>query len=100
MSLLNANQRAFVRVQTGIDPLVIDRATEAYDALIEHQDIRRYQLLMGTAIVQMGYGRPVVDEDRPTAVDKIKTILVRAYAERERMSYQDAAKRITRMLQG
>jgi hypothetical protein len=101
MSLLNANQRAVIRVQTGIDPFIIDRATDAFDALIERNDVQAFGRFMSTAWVQMGFGpqNPVTPEDRPTALDKIKTILIRAYAERERIGFQQAANRITRMLE-
>lgn len=100
MSLLNRHQRAIIAIDTGIDPLIIDRATEAFDAVIERDDIETYRHLMGNAIAQMGYERPIRPQDRPTAVDVIKTILLTSYARRERISYQEAVKHLRRMLKG
>lgn len=98
MSLLSSNQRAFIAVDTQIHPLIIDRTTEAFDALIERGDMSSYNTLMSTAIAQMGYDRPVRQEDRPTAVDVMKTILIKAYADREHISYRKSLVKIKRMM--
>lgn len=98
MSLLSAYQRSIVRTSTSIDPLIIDRVTEAFDALIDHGDIARYELLISTAIAQMGYDRPIREGDRPTAVDKVKTILIKAYADEKHISFGKAASRLRQML--
>ncbi len=34
MSVLNRNQRAIVVASSGIDPILVDRVVEAYDALL------------------------------------------------------------------
>lgn len=100
MSLLSANQRAFIAADTKIDRLIVDRATEAFDCLIDRGAIDEYKMLMSTAIAQMNYDGPIKPKDRPTAVDVIKTILIKAYADREHISYRRAVERIKRMMQG
>lgn len=100
MSLLSANQRAIIAVDTKIDRLIIDRATEAFDALIDRGDVDSYRHLMSTAYAQMGFQGPVRVQDRPTALDKIKTILIRAYADQEHIPFQRAVVRLRTQLQG
>lgn len=97
MSLLNANQRAFVAADTGIERLIVDRATEAFDAALKGE-IQQYERLMGTAVLQMNYGRPVVESDRPTAVDAVKTILLKALADERRITYPAAVKLMRKIL--
>lgn len=95
-SLLSRQQRAIVVADTGIHELIVDRATEAFDALTQRGDVGEYQRLMGNAWAQMGFepGRPIQAKDRPTAVDKVKTIIIRAYADREQISFKTAAARL------
>lgn len=100
MTLLKSNQRAVIAADTHIDRLIIDRCVEAFDSLIDRDDLRGYMMLMGTAVAQMGYDRPVRRQDRPTAVDVIKTICLRAYADREGCSYQQAVSEIRHMMIG
>lgn len=97
MSLLNANQRAIVVADTQIDPLIVDRATEAFDALIKG-DVDTYRVLMATAYAQMGYMPRA--QDRPHAVDKVKTILIRAYADELHIPFGRAARRLRDMTRG
>lgn len=97
MSILSAHQRAVIRVDTGIHPLIIDRCVGAYDALVV-EDVERYQLLMATAIAQMGFDRPITARDRPTAVDKIRTICQRAVADSWGVSFPRATARMQRTL--
>jgi hypothetical protein len=89
-----------VVADTGIHELIVDRATEAMDALVERGDVAEYRRLMGVAWAQMGFdeAHPIRPSDRPTALDKIKTILIKAYADRERISFQKAHKRLKRMV--
>lgn len=97
-SVLNASQRAVIRADTGIDPILIDRVCDAFDALLR-DDIEGYKLYMGTAIAQMGM--PVIREkDRPTAVDVVKTIAQHALADRWGCSFKKANARLKEMLQG
>lgn len=102
MSLLNSNQRAVVAVDTKIDRLLIDRTVEAFDALIERDDVETCKQLLAHAWAQMGFGleHPIKASDRPTALDKIKTICIKAYADREGITFKAAAARLTKMLAG
>lgn len=102
MSLLSRNQRAVIVADTRIDPLIVDRATEAFDALITRGDVDEYKRLMGNAWAQMGFDLETMPkpQDRPTAVDKIKTILIKAYADQEHISFTRAVVRLRKMLQG
>lgn len=97
MSILNALQRAVIASDTGVERLIVDRVTEAYDALLV-EDVERYQRLMATAIVQMGYVRPITPEDRPTAVDKVRTLVQRAVADKQRVGFRVATSRMQRTL--
>lgn len=99
MSVLNANQRAVIAADTQIDRLIIDRCCDAFDALVDRGDVEAYKTYMGTAIAQMGM--PVVRlEDRPTAVDKVKTIIQKAYSDQWHCTFRQANARLRRMLQG
>lgn len=100
MSLLSRNDRSILCAATGIDPLIIDRATDAFDSLIDRHDVGAYKRYMETAIVQQNFGRPVRAQDRPTAVDRVKVHLLRAYADREHISNAKAVERVKRMLEG
>lgn len=100
MSILSANQRNIVRASTGVDALIIDRCCDAYDALIDRGDVDAYVTYMKTAIVQMAYDRPIQPSDRPTAVDKIKTVLIHAYADQKHISFKKAAEHLREMLKG
>lgn len=99
MSVLSAHQRAVVRTDTGIDAILIDRVCDAFDALVQRGDVEAYQTYMGTAIAQMGMDT-VRTQDRPTAVDKIKTICQHALADEWHCSFREANRRLRRMLQG
>jgi hypothetical protein len=99
VSVLNAHQRAVVRADTGIDPLIIDRCCDAFDALVQRGDGEAYQTYMGTAIAQMGMST-VRAQDRPTAVDKCKTIIQHALADEWHCSFREANRRLRKMLQG
>lgn len=100
MSILNSQQRAVIAVDTKIDRLVIDRSVEAFDALVDRGDRDEYIRLMGTAIAQMGYEGPVRAQDRPTAVDKMKTIIQHAYADLWHCSFREANRRLKERLAG
>lgn len=102
MSLLSRDQRAFIVADTGIHQLIVDRATDAFDALIERGDVEAYKQYMTHAWAQMGFGldNPIKPSDRPTALDKIKTILIHAYADREHIDFRRAAAKLKRMLEG
>lgn len=102
MSLLNRGQRAVIVADTGIDPLIVDRATDAFDALVDRGDTEAYRQAMAHAWAQMGFGlnNPIRSSDRPTALDKIKTILIKAYADREHIDFKRAATKLKRMLEG
>ncbi len=97
MSVLNRNQRAVVVASSGIDPILVDRVVEAYDALLR-DDIKTYQHLMHTAIVQMNFGREIKSSDRPTAVDKARVICQRAIADKWQCSFQEATRRLQERL--
>jgi hypothetical protein len=99
-TLLKDQQRRVILADTGIDRILLDRCCDAFDALINRGDVDAYKVNMKTAIVQMGYGRPIKEKDRPTAVDKAKTILIKAYADREHITFQQSAARIKRLLEG
>ena len=97
MSILNRHQRAVISTDTKIDPILVDRVVEAYDALLR-DDIKTYQHLMHTAIVQMNFGREIKMSDRPTAVDKARVICQRAIADKWQCSFQDATRRLQERL--
>lgn len=99
MSVLNAHQRAVVRSDTGIDPILIDRVCDAFDALVLRGDVEAYRTFMSTAIAQMGMGT-IRPQDRPTAVDKVKSICQRALADEWKCSFREANRRLRKMLQG
>lgn len=88
MSVLNRQQRQVIRADTMIDPLLIDRVADAYDCLMR-DDIEGYKHQMLVAGIQQG---PVNEQDRPTAIDKVKTICIRSIAQQKRWSYQRTAR--------
>jgi hypothetical protein len=93
MSVLTRDQRAVIRADTSIDPFIIDRVCDAYDRLIDHDDVEGYHTNMRTATVQMGYPNIVPpEEDRPTPVDKMKTICIKAIAQERHWSFRRTAK--------
>lgn len=100
MSLLNRHQRAVICVDTGVNELIVDRCVEAFDALLRG-DVDSYKQLMATAWAQMGFGpdSPIRASDRPTALDTVKTICIRAYADREHISFVRAANKLRHMLE-
>lgn len=98
-SVLSSHQRAVVRADTHIDPFIIDRCCDAFDALLMRGDRDQYVTYMTAAVAQLGYEGPIPDKDRPTAVDKMKTILIHAVArEQWRCSYLQAHARLTKMI--
>lgn len=99
-TLLKDSQRRIVIASSGIDRILLDRCVDAFDALVNRGDVDAYKVHMQNAIVQMNYGRPIQEKDRPTAVDKAKTILIKAYADREAINFQAAAARIKKLLEG
>jgi hypothetical protein len=99
MSILNDQQRAVVRADTGIDPIIIDRCCDAFDAL-ERDDVEAYVRYMRTAITQMGFEKQIPNSERPTAVDKIKTICIRAAADKRGWPYRRMAAYFRRQLEG
>ena len=102
MTLISSDRRAIIAMQTGIDRLIVDRATEAFDALTQRGDVGEYRQKMADAWAQMGFDatHPVRDEDRPTALDRMKLMLVAIYAREEHISPAAAAVRLKRMLEG
>jgi hypothetical protein len=91
MSILNLNQRAVIRIDTGIDQLIIDRVVEAYDALLAG-NLDEYKMKMGAALAQQNIPVPIPDHERPTAIDKIKTICIKAIADERHWDFKRAAK--------
>jgi hypothetical protein len=91
-SLLSRDQRAFVRADTMIDRLIIDRVTDAMDHLIR-ENFAGYLEHMTTAVMMIGDNPP-----RPSAVDVVKTICIRAYADRKRWSYRKAHAELTQLI--
>lgn len=100
MSLMSRDSRAIFCAATRIDRLIVDRACDAIDALVDRGDVDAYKRYMGTAIAQMGLDAPVRQQDRPTAVDVVKAHVLSLYADREHISNARAAKRVRRMLEG
>lgn len=91
MSIFNAQQRAVIRADTLIDPLVIDRVVEAYDRLLA-DDRAGYIYTMATALAQQNLPFPIPAKERPTAVDKVKTICIKRIADLRGWSFQRTAK--------
>lgn len=98
MTLLSTNQREFIAVDTKINTMVIQRCVDAFDCLLR-DDRDGYVTHMGTAIALLGYEGSIPASDRPTAVDKMKTILTRAYADQKKISFKQAHHRLTKMLE-
>jgi hypothetical protein len=86
-----------IAVDTNIDRIIIDRVAEAYDALLRN-DISLYQSKMAEAIVRMNYGRAIRKSDRPTAVDKVRTICQKSISDMWGWSFQKTTARLQRML--
>jgi hypothetical protein len=80
-----------------IAPLIIDRCADAFDCLLRDDKIG-YMTHMGTAITMLGYPGNIPDSDRPTAVDKVKTICIHSCADKWHCSFKQAQKRLTEML--
>lgn len=101
-SLIPLERRQIIAVDTGINPLIVDRATEAFDALIQRGDVEEYRRKMADAWAQMGYGpdAPIKAEDRPTALDRMKNMLIHAYAIDQHISPMVAAVKLKRMIEG
>jgi len=99
VSILSSLQRQVIHADTHIDPLIIDRCCDAFDALLR-DDVEAYVTYMGAAIAQLGYDGPIPMSDRPTAVDKMKTILQRACADQWGCTFLQANARLKRMLAG
>lgn len=92
MTVLNRHQRDVIRVDTGIDPILIDRVVDAYDALLERDDVEGYKTYMTTAVTQLGYENIVPPEkDRPTPVDIIKSFCIKAVADKRGWSFKRTA---------
>lgn len=98
MTLLTTQQRAIICADTQLDRILLDRCVDAFDVLLKG-DVDGYKLHMSTAVMQMGYEGPVRPQDRPTAVDKAKTLIIHAYADREHIPYQRAVERLRKLLQ-
>lgn len=98
MSVLNAGQRQVIRADTGIDKILIDRVCDAYDCLLK-DDVDGYKFNMIQAFAQQGIDPPIRKEDRPTAMDKIKTICIKAISDEWRCSFRSARLRLERRLQ-
>lgn len=98
MTILSTSQREFIAADTHIHPLIIQRCVDAFDLLLRG-DREGYITHMETAIALLGYEGPVPERDRPTAVDVMKTILIRAYADQRLCSFKTAHHRLTRMLE-
>lgn len=91
--ILSSDQRAFIRIQTGIDQLVLDRCCDAYERLVNHDDVEGYKENMGKALVQLGFpGVVPPDSERPTALDKAKTFCIRSIADQKGWTYKRTAK--------
>jgi hypothetical protein len=98
MTIIARLEREIIAQHTGIDRLIVDRSVEAFDALVDHQDRSTYETLMATAIAQMGYERPIRRQDHPTAVDRMKHIIIHCYARQWHITYPRARARIMEMM--
>lgn len=90
--VLSRSQREFIRADTMINRVVIDRVADAFDHLLR-DDREGYVEHMTTAVMLVG------DAPKPTAVDILKTICIRACADRWRVSFSVAHRRLTRALE-
>lgn len=98
VSLLSREQRTVIRADTKINPILIDRVVDAFDALINRGDVDAYNVHMRTAYAQQGVPLPIPAHERPCAVDKIKTICIKAYSDELHISFKAAATRLRKML--
>lgn len=80
MSLLSSTDRAAYHAQTGIDPLIIDRVVEGYDALIKDNQ-QEYRHKIATALAQQGIPSPIPESEKPTAVDFVKMMCLARIAD-------------------
>lgn len=90
--ILSKSQREFVRAGTLIDQTIIDRCVRAFEMLVDHDDIENYKAEMMAVAIMVG------DAPKPTAMDVMKTIIIRAYADHWRCSFRAAHRRLQRML--
>lgn len=89
-SILDATERAIVRNATMLDQHLIDKATEAFDALLRG-DREGYQKNMMLAYSYAGEDTPKLGQT-PPAITTIKAILVRKIAEKNRWTFERASK--------
>lgn len=90
---LSRSQKDFVRADTSIDAEIIDRVVHGFELLVDHDDLEGYKRELMSAAFIIGTGAP-----KPTAVDVVMTICIRAYADRWHCSHGAARRRLQRML--
>lgn len=92
MRIYTAAQRARIYETTRISPFIIDRCCDAYESLINRDDVEGYRKNMLDAMAQLGFGMKIPEEEKPTAVDKMKLLCIRSIAKQWGWSYDRVAK--------
>lgn len=99
MSVLSKDQRSLVQVDTHIDPFIVDRVCDAFDALLRG-DREGYMRNMSIAVAQLGMPVPIPASERPTAVDRMKFIVIGVIARQWRCNYGMAIDLLKVMVDG
>lgn len=92
MRIYNSGQRVRIYQVTSIDPFIIDRVCEAYQCLVERDDVAGYRKNLLDAMAQQGLPPVVPPEERPTAVDRMKSLAVASIAKQWNWDYSRVAK--------
>lgn len=91
IKVLSRDQRNIVRSDTGINAFIIDRVADAYECLLR-DDRAGYKQNMGNALAQLDLPIPIPQSERPTALDKVKTICIRSIADQWGWSFKRTAR--------
>lgn len=80
-TILNAEARRAVRSTYNLNQFVLDHGVKAFDSLVIG-DGDQYKKSIADANEAMGYGRPLTEKDRPTAVDQVIGICCHVFAKK------------------
>jgi hypothetical protein len=97
MSIMSREERAVVQARTHISPFIVDRCCDAFDAILR-DDREMYVHNIMTAIAQLGLPMPIPEHEKPTAVDRMKSILMVKLADEWHVSFPTTIERIRLML--
>ena len=87
MRIFTSMQRARIHERTQIDNFIVDRVTDAYEALVNADDVEGYRKHMLDAMAQLDLPMIVPPEERPTAVDQMKVLAIQSIAKQKGWTY-------------